>query len=81
MNPTSLGRIPGNLIRTWPKGDTSVLLSRVAFVYELSRALGDYPVSAVQKATGKSRATANRMVNAAREKGYIQDREDREGDV
>ncbi|VEW10367.1 Uncharacterised protein [Brevibacterium casei] len=78
MNPTDLGKIPDNLLRTWPRGDTSVLLSRVAFVYELAQALGDYPVSAVQKATGKSRATANRMVSAAREKGFIRDRADDE---
>lgn len=75
VNPTVGGQIPANLLRTWPKGNTDPLLSRVAFIYQLAIALGEYPTSAVQKATGKSRATASRMVAAARAQGFIRTNE------
>lgn len=74
VNPTAQGEIPATVLATWPNGDTRQLLSRVGFVYQLAEALGEYPTAAVQKATGKSRATASRMVAAAREQGYIRER-------
>lgn len=75
INPTDDGKIPASLLRTWPKGNTDRLLNRVAFIYQLAVALGEYPTAAVQKATGKSRATTSRMVAAAREQGFIRTNE------
>ena len=50
-------------------------LGSAAHIYRLARVVGDPPTKAIQDAVGCSRATASRIVAAAREAGFLRDDE------
>lgn len=55
----------------WPKGDVQTVVKWVGYVYTTAVADGNAPTTAVSHEFGVSRATAQRMVAAAREGGFI----------
>lgn len=67
--------IPPEILAEWPRGDVDVVLRWVASRYRRAAAIGDPPNVAVQTATGWSRATVNRALRMAREKGILGDNE------
>lgn len=63
--------IPPAVMDEWPHGDVDVVLRWVTSRYRQAAAIGDPPNVAVQSATGWSRATVNRVLKMAREKGIL----------
>lgn len=64
-------RIPAEALAQWPAGDLAPFLRHVATIYLVANAIGEGPTAAVAAATNVSRATAGRMVDAARRLGTL----------
>ena len=63
--------LPPLIAQQWPDGDTDVFLTHASAVYRVAEALGEPPTAAVATAAGVSRATAGRIVDAARKRRML----------
>lgn len=67
----NLAKIPRAVVDQWPDGDVVTFLRYAAITYKVADAIGDGPTAAVAEAAGVSRATAGRIVDAARKRGLL----------